>query len=190
MKHIKFEIIIDKLVPYAIGFILLHFVGTLFFDKQLHAYEDFIIFLEFFLVTFVLGFDLIFKYRRTKDKKAYFRHYWLEILAIFPFMLIFRLFEEAYLITKILPAEESISVSQTAAHEIKGVNKGAQVIVREAQLSGRASRSLLFAERLSKFPRILRAAIFFEHPLTKNNKRHHKFHFLFYSKHAKKSIKR
>jgi len=105
-------------------------------------------------------------------------------------MLIFRLFEEAYLITKILPAEETISVSQTAAHEIKGVNKGAQVIVREAQLSGRASRSLLFAERLSKFPRILRAAIFFEHPLTKNNKRHHKFHFLFYSKHAKKSIKR
>ena len=29
--HVKFEIIIDKLVPYSIGFILVHFIGAFLF---------------------------------------------------------------------------------------------------------------------------------------------------------------
>ncbi len=190
MKHIKLEVVIDKLVPYSLAFIIIHFIATLFYNKELYYYEDLIIFFEFFLITFVLGFDLIFKYRRATDKKAYFKSYWLEILAIFPFMLIFRLFEEAYLITKVLPAEESIKVTQTAAHELKGVTAGARLIVQEAELSGRSSRILAIYNNITRFPRILRAAIFFEHPLTKKNKKHHKFHFLFYSKHGKKLIKK
>ncbi len=186
MRHIRFEIFIDKAVPYALMFILAHLVLTIFFSEVIHRYEDLIIFLEFFLITFVLGFDLIFKYRRSVNKKYFFKHHWLEIIAVLPFMLVFRLFEEAYLISRLVPVETSVASTQMVLHDIKGISEGTR-IVKEAELAGRASRVGRFS-RLTRIPAFIRGAIFFEHPLTKNNKKHHKIHYAFYSKHAKKFL--
>ena len=85
MRHIRFEIFIDKMVPYALMFVILHMILNLFFLDIIHDYEDLLIFLEFFLITFVLGFDVVFKYRRSTSKKYFLKHHWLEIFAVFPF---------------------------------------------------------------------------------------------------------
>ena len=187
MRHIRFEIFIDKMVPYALIFVLTHLVLNLFYIETLHIYEELIIFLEFFLITFVLGFDLLFKYRRSVSKKYFFRHHWLEIIAVFPFMLIFRLFEEAYLISRLAPVEVSVSSTQTVLHEIKGISEGSK-IVKEAELAGRASRVGMFG-KIARIPSFIRGAIFFEHPLTKSNKKNHGIHYMFYSKHAKRALR-
>ena len=188
MRHIRFEIFIDKMVPYALMFVILHMILNLFFLDIIHDYEDLLIFLEFFLITFVLGFDVVFKYRRSTSKKYFLKHHWLEIFAVFPFMLIFRLFEEAYLITRLAPVEAPVSSTQTVLHEVKGLSSGTR-IVRDAELAGRASRVGMFS-KVARIPAFIRGAIFFEHPLTKRNKKHHKLHFFFYSKHAKKALRR
>ncbi len=187
MRHIRFEIFIDKMVPYALMFVIAHMILNLFFVEVIHDYEDLLIFLEFFLITFVLGFDVIFKYRRSRSKKYFVKHHWLEIFAVFPFMLIFRIFEEAYLITRLAPVEVPVASTQTALHEVKGVSSSARII-RDAELAGRASRVGMFG-KVARIPAFIRGAIFFEHPLTKQNKKYHKLHFLFYSKHAKRALR-
>ncbi len=186
MRHIRFEIFIDKMVPYALMFVLVHMIVNLFFNEVIYQHEELLIFLEFFLITFVLGFDVLFKYRRSVNKKYFLKHHWLEIFAVFPFMMIFRLFEEAYLITRITPIE-SVASTQVVLHEMRGVSSGARV-VRDAELAGRVSRVGMFS-KLTRIPAFIRGAIFFEHPLTKLNKKHHGIHYAFYSKHARKALR-
>ena len=190
MRHIRFEIIIDKLVPYSLAFIIIHLILSFFFVDFLYNVEELVIFLEVFLITFVLGFDLIFKYRRSTNKGYFFKHHWLEILAVFPFMLIFRLFEEVYLVTRLASTEASLVGTQSVLHDVRGVDQGLK-IARDAELSGRASRASMFSKPFSfirRVPRLIRGAIFFEHPLTNKNKKYHKIHYAFYSKHAKKLL--
>tara|TARA_Y100000034_G_C6891349_1_gene410117 strand:+ start:274 stop:852 length:579 start_codon:yes stop_codon:yes gene_type:complete len=191
MVHPRLEIIIDKLVPYAIGFILFHLIGIFFFPEFVHNYEDIFLFLDVFLVTFVLGFDVWFKYKRAKNKRYFLRHHWLDIIAVLPFMLVFRIFEEAYLIARFAPLETSIADTQRLMHEVRGVDEVVN-IAREAELSGRASRTGMFGKLFRPFirgQRILRGAVFFEHPLTKSNRKHHGVHYLFYSRHSKNGLK-
>ncbi len=189
--HVKFEIIIDKLVPYAIGFILIHFIGAFLYPDFFHKYEDFILFLEVFLITFVLGFDVWFKYRRARNKEYFLKHHWLEILAVFPFMILFRIFEEAYLVTRMAPIEVGIADTQKVLHEIRGADEAVR-LVREAEVVGRTSRVGMFEKMfrpILRIPRLLRGMAFFEHPLTRKNRKHHGAHYVFYSKHAKKALK-
>jgi len=183
----KLEILVDKLVPYSLAFVILHFILLFIIPDILHDYENIILFLEVFLVTAVLGLDVTFKFRRAKDKKDFLKHHWLEVIAIFPFMVIFRLFEEFYLITRLAPLEGVVTDTQTILHELRGAD-AATDIVREAQFAGRAPRIGMFNKifrPLTRTPRFLRGSAFYEHPLTEKNKKHHKIHYLFYSKHAK-----
>jgi len=187
----KLEILIDKLVPYSLGFVIIHFILLFIIPDVLHEYEDLILVLEVFLVTVVLGLDVTFKYRRARDKKNFFKQHWLEVIAVFPFMVVFRVFEEFYLITRFIPLEGTLVETQTVLHELRGADAAAD-IVRESQFAGRASRIGMFNKMfrpIARLPRLLRGASFYEHPLTKNNKKHHKIHYLFYSKHAKKALK-
>ena len=85
------------------------------------------------------------------------------------FVLLFRLFEEAYLITRLAPVEAPVSSTQTVLHEVKGLSSGTR-IVRDAELAGRASRVGMFS-KVARIPAFIRGAIFFEHPLTKRNKK-------------------
>jgi len=185
----KLEILIDKLVPYSLAFIIIHFILLFIIPDILRDYENILLFLEVFLVTVVLGLDVVFKYRRTQDKKNFFKHHWLEIIAVFPFMVVFRVFEEFYLISRLAPLELAVTDSQTILHELRGADAAVD-IVREAQLTGRASRIGLFNKMfrpITRIPRFLRGATFYEHPLTRKNKKHHKIHYFLYSKHVKKS---
>ncbi len=189
--HVKFEVIIDKLVPYSIAFVLIHFIGAFLVPDFFHKYEDFVIFLEVFLITFVLGFDVWFKYRRARNKEYFFKHHWLDILAVFPFMILFRIFEEAYLITRLAPVEIGISETQQVLHELRGVDEATR-LVREAEVVGRTSRVGMFGKMfrpISRLPRVLKGMAFFEHPLTRKNRAHHNIHYTFYGKHAKHALK-
>ena len=189
--HVKFEIIIDKLVPYSIAFILVHFAGAFMFPDFFHKYDDIIIFLEVFLVTFVLGFDVWFKYRRARNKRYFLRHHWLDIIAVFPFMILFRVFEEVYLITRLVPVEIGIADTQKVLHELRGADEAVR-LVREAEVVGRTSRVGMFGKMfrpIVRIPRVLKGMAFFEHPLTRKNRGHHSIHYTFYSKHARTALR-
>ena len=71
----KLEILIDKLVPYSLAFIIIHFILLFIIPDILHDYENILLFFEVFLVTVVLGLDVAFKYRRAQDKKNFLKHH-------------------------------------------------------------------------------------------------------------------
>ena len=50
-----------------------------------------------YLIIAVFVIDLIFLAHRARDTKFFFRHYWLDLLAVFPFSIIFNIVEQAYL---------------------------------------------------------------------------------------------
>ncbi|MDD4983365.1 MAG: hypothetical protein PHH82_00810 [Candidatus ainarchaeum sp.] len=70
------------------------------------------------LVIVVFGTDLIIIYKRSKNVRFFFTHHWLDILAVFPFGLIFGAINRTYLI---FAETEKILVGQAIVHEaIKG----------------------------------------------------------------------
>lgn len=67
------------------------------------------------LIIFFFGLDLIFKWRRIHKIKPFIKLYWLDILAVFPFYLLFRAYGQ--LTAVFLAGEQITDVSQKAAHE-------------------------------------------------------------------------
>ena len=88
----KLEIFVDKLIPYLLLLLVLVIIGEIFYNEFMLKYNTIVQILDWFII-FVFVIDLIFKYNRTKDIPKFFRASWIEIIAVFPFFLIFRLFE-------------------------------------------------------------------------------------------------
>jgi hypothetical protein len=68
-----------------------------------------------YLVVTVFLVDLIFLAHHARNTKYFFKHYWLDLLAVFPFSLAFRLVEGISAVFVI--SEETIAVGQAIFHE-------------------------------------------------------------------------
>jgi len=137
----KLEIVIDKIIPILLIILIFVIIGELLFKEQIHKYSLYIdMFDAFLIITF--GTDLAFKYHRIRKLKTFIRKYWIEILAIFPFFLIFRLYEEIALLFGGL--REFILPSQQVLHEGVEVQK----FVREESRTTKLLRPIL---RLFRF---------------------------------------
>jgi len=68
-----------------------------------------------YLVIAVFVVDLIFLAHHARNTKYFFKHYWLDLLAIFPFSLAFRFVEGISAIFAV--SEETIAVGQAIFHE-------------------------------------------------------------------------
>jgi len=110
------EIFVDKLVPYVLLFVLVVFVGGFVFPEFFHPYEQTIFYLDIILVTGILGLDLSFKYSHAKKHEGFLRKHWIEVLAIFPFFLFFRVFEEVMLLSRLAPVKATIKETQIITH--------------------------------------------------------------------------
>ena len=93
----KIEVIVDKIIPYLVLILLILIIGEFTHYKLIEDNEDIVLLIDYIIVIFFL-IDLSFKYYRVKNFKIFVKKYWLEILAIFPFFLIFRLVEEIVII--------------------------------------------------------------------------------------------
>ena len=129
----KLEKIIDVLIVPSVITLAILIIGGLFFD--LEKYEPLVTIADT-AVAFVFVTDLVLKYRRVNSVKKFIRLYWLEILAVFPFYLLFRVLTFA---SDFGPASE---ILQKAFHESSLLKEGREIeaFAREERLAGRLLR--------------------------------------------------
>ena len=157
----KIEVIVDKAILPALIVLLAIIVLDLGFsefveERHLHTY---ILAADYSIIgLFVV--DLIFKYNRTRHIPKFLRKYWLDILAVFPFFLLFRLFELAAGAFSFVVSESAQTI-QAIVHEGLEVEKEGAKLLREAEkFAKEGSRVARGAEKLSKLSRTSRFARF------------------------------
>ena len=139
-----FEQFTYKLIPYLIAAIAI----VLILDNpwwalyNLHQYE---IGLEIFDGAVVVFFvvELIYKWFRVRNVTKFIRLYWIEILAVFPFYLMFRAYNQLTVIFQ--TGEEVTEAAQKLTHEAVLIREGEllreQRLLKETELA-RESRPI------------------------------------------------
>lgn len=153
----KFEFFVDKSIPYLLILLLFILITEIFFHDFAYTYHTPIMILDALIVT-IFVVDLLFKLRHSKKIKFFLKNYWLEILAVLPFFLVFRVVEEIGLLR--LAVSESTQTAQQALHVGTGVEKE----VTAAERFARTTRFQRFMRPALRSVRFLKAAHFFEHP--------------------------
>src|SRR3989338_8657423 len=102
-----------KLIPWALVALLLVIIIELFFHIENPVGKAILQLLDWIVIA-IFAVDLIFLAIRSKNSRFFFRNYWLDILAVFPFALVFNLVEQVY---RSITAAERIVLSQAIFHE-------------------------------------------------------------------------
>lgn len=146
----KTEVLVDKAILPAIAVLLVIIVLELFFRNIAEQYHLYIEIADYFIVgIFVL--DLVFKYMRVRQIPLFIRTYWLDILAVFPFILLFRAFEGVYGLFAAAESLETFGSLQSVFHEGLEVEKEVVKITEEAgKITKGAARIGEQATQLSK----------------------------------------
>ncbi len=162
----KAEVVIDRAIPYALVLLMIIIVVDLFFADIAYQYHNYLIAMDYIIIS-VFATDLMFKYIHSRTAKSFVRKSWLDIIAVFPFILMFRVFEEIILLARI---ERGIGEAQGILHTgvaiEKDISKAAR-LEKEAISAAKFSRTAKFARELrifSRFPRLMKAVSFYEHP--------------------------
>lgn len=122
-KTLRFcEKYVDIIIPYLL--VLLTIMIIFKFAKI--KIEPLFTVLDYIIITFFVV-DLIFKWQHVKKIKPFIKSYWLDILAVFPFYLAFRLVGEIAEITS-----KTIESGQKLAHEA--------VLLREVKIATEAEK--------------------------------------------------
>ncbi|MBS3128858.1 hypothetical protein J4410_06985 [Candidatus Woesearchaeota archaeon] len=129
----RLEHITHKIIPYLLVLlaVLLILDNPLWMLVNLHQYEELVTFFDVIIIFFFVV-DLFYKWQKVKKIKTFVKLYWIDLLAVFPFYLFFRLYEEA---SAVLSTGERITeTAQKMTHEA--------VLLKEVEL--------LKEERLAK----------------------------------------
>jgi hypothetical protein len=142
----RMERIIDKSVPLVLILLAVLIIAGLFID--LHHYEPWVAILDIFIVAFFVV-DLIFKWTHTREVKKFLKLYWLDILAVFPFYLLFRVYLFTVEIAKVgeeaqKVLHEAVLLKETKFARFAGMTKSSTNIARIRR----------FAQRMLRFARI------------------------------------
>lgn len=154
------EHLVDKVIPFLVVLIALLIIAD--FTMDIHKFEPWVTYADWLIVGFFVA-DLIFKWRHVRKVTKFLKLYWLDILAVFPFYLLFR----AYVaIAEIVVAGERIKEAQQIAHEAVLLRetkllKEAEIFTKEARLAREAEllgkearfvpRMIRFGQRLIRF---------------------------------------
>ena len=164
----KLELIIDKSIPYLLIILLGILIIEFFFHDFAEHYIKIIHGLDYFIIGVFLV-DLIFKYNHVRKIKPFIKKYWLDILAVFPFFLAFRVYELLFGIGR--GASETASTIQAITHTSKEgieiVEKEAPRVIKEAEAvtkARRSSRLVRWLRPIFRSPRLLKIVDVFEHP--------------------------
>src|SRR3989338_1380220 len=152
----KTESIVDRSIPYIVILLLFIIISDFFLKEIYYKYELYFAIGDYFVLS-VFIIDLIFKFNRVRQFKVFLRKYWLDIIAVFPFFLLFRVFEEVVSFFRI---SSELSRGQNIIH------------------SGQEGEKLTRTEELTKIvrpitrtPRMLEAVTFYEKPIKKDYKK-------------------
>lgn len=84
------------------------------------------------LVIAVFVIDLLFLAKKSRSVKFFFKNHWLDIIAIFPFVLFFNLIESAY---RVFVATERITLGQALLHETVEAGREAKVLTKSGKFA-------------------------------------------------------
>lgn len=169
----KIEVIVDKIIPYLVLILLILIIGEFTHYKLVEENENIILIIDYVIVLFFI-IDLSFKYYRVRNAKIFIKKYWIDIIAVFPFFLLFRLVEEVVIFFRI---SSELAESQKILHtgvEIGRISREIseeQRILREIQEATRLERISIIARiirPLERVPRIWRMLHFYERPYKRN----------------------
>jgi len=170
MKHIwhKVELWTDKAIPPALILLLGIIIIEIFYRDIAHEYHSYVFWADMVVVIIFVA-DLIFKYIRMHNVPKFLRTYWIEILAVFPFYLLFRAVD---LFMIVVPVSDAFQSAQMMLHEGLEVEKEGARIVREAGRGSRYSRFTRFLRPVLRLPRFLKISSFYEKPSGNGHRRH------------------
>ncbi len=123
-----------KLIFPAVVLLFFVIIYELFLHIENHALELAVHIIDYFVIA-VFVIDLIFLAIKAKTTKFFFQNYWLDILAVFPFILFSRFIR--------LFSAGSFTVGQAIVHESLEVNKA----VSKAEKFAKVGRTLRVGAR-------------------------------------------
>jgi hypothetical protein len=119
----KVEHINSKAIPYAVFTLTIIIIVELFVELHSHFLEGLIHIADYFIIL-IFVIDLCFIYYHVRNWKIFFRRFWLDILAVFPFVLFFRGLGGMFRLFRI---SEELFFGQTLLHEGLEVRKASAV---------------------------------------------------------------
>ena len=150
----KIEVITDKAISPCLILLLIIIIMDLGFKEMVEQYHLHIyIQTADFIIIGIFVTDLIFKYIRVRKIPLFMRKYWLDILAVFPFFLLFRAFELAAGAFS-AAVSEGAQTAQAIVHEGLELEKEGAKILREGEKAAKeGSRLGRWAEQFTKLTR-------------------------------------
>lgn len=159
----SFHVVVDKLIFPSLLIILALVVLEFSFPLLAKPYRNIIDAVDLAIIV-LFSIDLCFKYARARSVSGFLRRHWLEILAIIPFFLLFRIVEG---VTRVLGAAgETTKETQQLVHLGSGLTKQAEhelAATRQAfrigmrlEAEGRLLRLARFLRPLLRLPRLLK----------------------------------
>jgi hypothetical protein len=157
-RHLeKIEEIVDKLILPSLIVVLFIVITGLFFRDFYLEYKNVIGLLDDTIIG-IFVIDLGFKTYRANDWENFLKEHWLEIIAVMPAFLFYRLIEGISI------AIEYVEKSQHIGHLLEGLRSGRfTALVRSGGLT-RSERLAKFIRPLSRSPRLAKATEFYESP--------------------------
>ncbi len=134
-----------KLIPYA----LILLFAIIIFELFLHIENETILIIVHildYIVISIFVIDLIFIAKKVHNTRIFFKHYWLDIIAIFPFAFFFSTIDRLYLLFR----AEEIAISQAVLHETVEVGKAASKVEPLGKFS-KFTRGIRIVARLVRF---------------------------------------
>ena len=147
--------ITDMLVGPALVIILVVILLEIFLPDIAHKYHTAIVVADYTAILIFVA-DLGFKFKRASEWEGFVKKYWLEIIAIMPGFIIFRVLETFFIVTS------SLELSQDAIH-LATRSERLAVLTRSGELS-RAARLERLTKGLTRSPRLAKAFSFYDEP--------------------------
>ena len=86
------ESVIDRVVPFSLVVLFASVLSQFLYPEALAPYDLYLSLVDWFIIL-LLVVDLMFKFRKAISVKGFLRKYWLEIVAVLPFVVIIRAFQ-------------------------------------------------------------------------------------------------
>src|SRR3989338_4286004 len=115
----------SRLIP--VSLVLLLFIIVFSFVPHHDPLLDRILSVADGIIIAIFAVDLIFLAIHARSVKFFFRNYWLDVLAVFPFGLLFKSMEALY---SGVAATERLIIGQQILHEAEEIEKEAKVLTR------------------------------------------------------------
>jgi hypothetical protein len=160
----RIESIVEKIIPWTLIVLIFILIIEYGFSSFVIAYN-----LQLWIdiidgaVVSVFCVDLYFRYLRIKPFKKFLIESWLDILAVFPFVLMFRSME---LFAGTTTASDILKAIQSALHTTIEVEKVAQDVEKVAQMETalQETKFFRFGRIVARFPRLAKAFLVTSHP--------------------------